>query len=395
MSRRRKEVAPPRPMTKKQRTRAEREARMNRWIIIGAGAVGVLVLGILVYGYLAEVVFRAREPVATVGSITFSTADFEARVRYHRLRLQQERDFYTTQRMLLDPTDPENSAILEQLNSYIRRLDNQLSASYAAFLGKEVLDAMVQEEIIRQEAVRRDLTVSQEEINRAIEEQFGYDRDAVAALLTPTPPITSETPLTGTPSATPLPRQEFERRYQEFVASFLKPSGISEAKFRRMVETTLLYEKLREAMAAELPGTMEQVQIHYISFPSQEEAAGVVERLDRGENWDDIVAEFSAEGASEVYASDAQWVTQGFLKEQLGEEIAAQVFETPPQKYTPPVVGTAGRWYIILVLDRQERELDAMMRFYEEGRAFQEWLNAQMANVQYSENWAEKVPTTP
>jgi foldase protein PrsA len=382
-------------MTKKQRTRAEREARMNRWIIIGAVAVGILVVGVLVYGYLAEVVFKAREPVATANGVPISTADFEARVRYQRLMLQRQRDFYTAQRMSLDPTDPNATFLLEYLNEQIRQLDAQLSSSYATLLGKEVLDAMIQGELVRQEAARRGIIISQEEIDRAIEEQFGYDRDATAALLTPTPPIPSETPLTATPSITPLPREEFENRYRDFVNSVLKPSGLSEAKFRGMVEVSLLYEKLQQAMAAELPATMEQLQIRYIAFPSQEDAAGVVERLDKGEKWEDIAAELEIDGASGAYASDSQWVTRGFMVDQFGEEIAAQVFEMPLQGYTRPLVTTAGRWYIIQLLDRQERELDTFMRSYEEQRSFQEWLNAQMANVQYSENWSEKVPKTP
>lgn len=396
MSKRHKEAAPPRPMTKKQRTRAEREARMNRWIILGAVAVGILVVGILVYGYLAEVVFKAREPVATVNGVAIPTADFEARVRYQRLMLQRQRNFYTAQRMSLDPTDPAAASLLEYLNEQIRQLDTQLSPTYATLVGKEVLDAMIQEELIRQEAARRGIIVSQEEVDRAIEEQFGYDRDAAAALLTPTPPITSETPFTATPSATPLPREEFENRYRDFVNSVLKPSGLSEAKFRTMVEASLLYEKLQQAMAAELPATMEQVQIRYISFSTQEEADQVVKRLDQGEKWEDIAAELKKGGASGTYVSDPQWVTRGFMTEQFGKDITAQVWEMPLQEYTQPLTATAvGRWYIIQVLDRQERELDTFMRSYEEQRSFQEWLNAQMANVQYSENWSEKVPTTP
>lgn len=399
MSKKRKEVAPPRPLTKKQRTRAEREARMNRWIIIGAIAVGLLVIGILVYGYLAEVVLKAREPVATVNGIAISTADFEARVRHRRLALQQEREFYALQRQSLDPTDPDVASLLEQLNQIIRELDAQLSASYAPLLGKEVLDMMVQEELVRQEANRRGITVSQEEIDRAIEEQFGYDRDAAAAaLLTPTPAAvlttTSETTAT-VPSATPIPREEFERRYQEYVKNVLKPSGLSEAKFRALVEVSLLYEKLRAAMAADLPKTMEQVEIRYISFSSEEEATKAVERLDKGEKWEDIAAEIKENEASVAYVADNQWVTRGYLEQFFNPEVAAQVFELTVQKYTAPLADGTGRWVVIQLLDHQERELDSLMRYYEVQRAFQEWMNAQMTNVQYSDNWAEKVPTTP
>jgi parvulin-like peptidyl-prolyl isomerase len=399
MSRKRKEVAAPRPMTKKQRTRAEREARMNRWIIAGTVAVGVLVLGILVYGYLAENVFKGRAPVATVNGVPITTADFQARVRHYRIVLQEQRDYYTAQRMQLDPTDPNASFLLEYLNGQIRQLDSMLSEASATALGKEVLDRMVQEELIRQEAARRGLTVSQEEIDRAIEEQFGYDRDAAVAFLTPTvvptAPVTAETALTATatPVPTPVPKEEFDRRYQEYVKTYLKPSGLSEAKFRAMVEASLLYDKLQQAMAAEVPQTMEQVQIRYLSFPTQEDAGKVAERLGKGEKWEDIAAEIKADEKSAAYASEPEWVTQGFLKEQFGEEAAGTIWETPAPQYTAPLAGTDSRWYIVQVMGREVRELESWLRSYEEQRAFQEWLQAQMATVQYSEDWASKVPT--
>jgi len=387
-------------MTKKQRTRAEREARLNRWIIAGAVAVGVLVMGILLYGYLAENVFKGRAPVATVNGVPITTADFQARVRHYRIVLQEQRNYYTAQRMELDPTDPSASFLLEYLNSQIRQLDSMLSETYAMMLGKEVLDRMVQEEIIRQEAARRGIAVSQEEIDRAIEEQFGYDRDAaMAALLTPTvvptAPVTAETALTATatPMPTPVPKEEFDRRYQEYVKTYLKPSGLSEARFRAMVEASLLYDKLQQAMAAELPQTMEQVQIRYFSFSTQEEAGQVAERLGKGEKWEDIAAEIKADEESAAYASDPEWVTKGFLAEQFGEEAASTVWETPAQQYTAPLAGTDGRWYIVQVMGREVRELESWLRSYEEQRVFQEWLQAQMATVQYSEDWASKVPT--
>ena len=399
MSRKRKEVAAPRPMTKKQRTRAEREARMNRWIIAGTVAVGVLVLGILVYGYLAENVFKGRAPVATVNGVPITTADFQARVRHYRIVLQEQRDYYTAQRMQLDPTDPNASFLLEYLNGQIRQLDSMLSEASATALGKEVLDRMVQEELIRQEAARRGLAVSQEEIDRAIEEQFGYDRDAAVAFLTPTvvptAPVTTETALTATatPVPTPVPKEEFDRRYQEYVKTYLKPSGLSEAKFRAMVEASLLYDKLQQAMAAEVPQTMEQVRIRYLSFPTQEDAGKVAERLGKGEKWEDIAAEIKADEKSAAYASEPEWVTQGFLKEQFGEEAAGTIWETPAPQYTAPLAGTDSRWYIVQVMGREVRELESWLRSYEEQRAFQEWLQAQMATVQYSEDWASKVPT--
>lgn len=371
---------------------------MRRWLIIGTVAVCVLVVGIIGYGLLNEFVLKAREPVAVVNGVPISAADFEARVRYYRSLLREQKDYLTAQRMTVDPTDPNSSSVLQYLDGQIRQLDAYLAPANAVSVGKEVLDRLVQEELLRQEAARRGITVSPEEIDRAIEEQFGYNRDAAAALLTPTAlPLspTAELTATATPVPTPMPREEFERLYREFVSTRLKPAGLSEAKFRSMVEASLLYDKLQEAFAAELPQKMEQVQFRHMSFPSEEEARKVLERLDKGEKWEDIAAEIRENTEDNAYAVDAEWGTRGYLEDLFGASAAATVWETPVQRYTQPIAAESGRWYIVQVLGREERELDYWLRLTEQQRQFRAWLDAQMALVRYSDNWQEKVPTEP
>lgn len=389
-----KKAAPPRPLTKKQRTRAEREARMNRWLIFGTIAVSVAVVGILLYGYLAEFVFRAREPVATVAGTPITTAEFEKRVRYQRLMLQQQLDRYRVQRMSLDPTDPEMAPLFDQLDEAIRELEAQLSPEYAVFVGQQVLDQMVQEEIIRQEAARRGITVSQEEIDRAIEQEFGYEQEASAEESAPlsTGPVTETEPLTPTTSLT---REEFEQLYQDFVTNVLDPSGLGEAGFRAMVEVSLLYDKVRQALTSSVPSSMDQVKVRYVAFPAQEDADQMVERLDGGAKWEDLVAEIEADEESTAYANELDWRTKGYLTDQFGEEVAQAVFDTPVEGYGGPVLGSSGRYYVFQVLGHEERELDPLMRSFEESRAVQEWFKLQQSSVEYSEDWQGKVPAEP
>ncbi|HIE39393.1 MAG TPA: hypothetical protein EYH30_11305 [Anaerolineales bacterium] len=390
----RRKVATPRLLTKKQRSRAEREARMNRWIIAGVITVGVVVVAILTYGYLVEEVFKAREPVATVGGVVITAADFETRIRYHRVSLRQELNRYTAQRMALDPTDPETVPLFDQLDEAIRRLEAQLAPEYAPVLGGQVLDQMVQEELIRQEAARRGITVSQEEIDRAIEQQFGYDRDGSAGGMAPplSGPVTATQPITPTGSLT---REEFEQNYQAYVEAILEPSGLGEEGFRALAEVSLLYDKVREAVVSGIPTLMDQVQAHYITFPSEEEAVQVVERLDAGETWEDIVAEIEADEESAAFVGELDWRTEVFVAEQFGAEISQAVFDAPVGTYTQPLLGVSGRYYVLRVLGHEERELDPLMLVFERDRAFREWFNLQRQSVEYADDWQEKVPTRP
>ncbi len=381
-----------RAMTKKQQSRAAREAKLNRWILVGIIVVGVAVVGILGYGLLSEIVLKGREPVAVVGSTPISTADFVARVKLRRAGIARELYNYRAQLSLMDPTDPSVAPYLEQLNQLIRQDEAQLEPDQAIAIGQQVLDEMVQEEIIRQEAERRGLTVSEEEIDRALEQQFGYDRDAEAAS---PPPATG--PFTDTTSETsaPVTREEFEQRYQNYVESELKPSGVSEEQFRALIEVSLLYEQVRDAIVASVPETMEQVDIRFISSTSQDAIDQIAARLDAGELWDDIVAEIEADEESDLRSSAPGWQTTGTLENQLGVEMAGVIFATPVGSYTQPLLGSNGGYYIVQVQAHEEHELEGLVLAFEQNRVFQDWFNQQHQLVEYSDNWQEKVPTEP
>lgn len=386
-----KSVQPVRPMTKKQYSRAQREARMTRWIVGGAIAIGVIIVGLLVYGYLSEIVFEARVPVATVNGVPIRTDDFQARVRYRRFMLQQELSNYREFQGTLDPTDQSSSFLLAQIAQYIRQLEAQLSDSEA--IGQEVLDAMIQEEIIRQEAERRGITIPPEDIDRALEQSFGYSRE------TPTPaapplsgPITDTQPLTSTEPAG-MTYEEFQQQYRDYVQNVLKPIGMNENDLRAMVEASLLYEEVRQAIGDSVPTTMDQVQFSFIAFPSQEQADEVAERLNNGESWDALVAEVEAGGVYTGTVSDVDWRTRAYLEDQYGATLAQALFETPVGgTVTRALVGNDGRYYVLRVQGHEERELDELMSSFERDRAFQQWLDQQMQFVERSPNWQERVP---
>jgi len=393
MGKKKKAVAP-RPLTKKQRSRAEREARAVRWIIISAAVVGTLVVAVLVYGYLSEVVLRAREPVASVSGVPISTADFETRVRYERTLLSMILSNRRAEQSFLDPTDPAAASLLQQLNLEIRQLEEQLSRDNALTLGEQALEQMVREEIIRQEAARLGLAVSPEEVDRAVEEWFGYrpDEQTAGPDLPFAGPVTATQPTTPTDSAA---RDDFEQRYQNFITSVLEPSGMDRDTFRAMMEADLLYKKVYAFIVDKAPTVADQVQINYIAFQLEEEAAAALERLEAGEDWDDIVAELQESEAVDAFSGELGWQTVNTVIEQFGIESARVVFDTPVGAYTAPLPGLGGWYYVLHVMGHEEREMDAETLTYEQERVFQEWLNLQRQYVVYSENWREKVPTEP
>jgi hypothetical protein len=385
----RKKTPTPRKPTRKEHSRAKREARLSRWIVAAAIATGVLIVGVLVYGYVAEVVIKGRQPVATVNGVAVTMADWQARVREQRIRMRLEMNTYTEQRMTIDPNDPSAEMFFQQLDQLIRELDTQLSPEYAVVLGGQVLDQMVREELYRQEADRRGISVSAGEVDLTIEQFFGFDRDALLTSTLPSSELLTETQVV---SPTTMTEEDYQRRYQDYVDMVLKPSGLGVDGFRTMIEGFLLAQRVQEAVSAEMEPVADQVQMRYLSFGEEEEAAAVVERLAQGEEFDAIQEEYEADETSSVYAIELEWRTATYLNTQFGEELGEAVFGAELGVYPEPLLGATGRYYVVDVLGHEMREMDDFMVTYAQSAFFEEWSAAQMENVEYSEDWMEKVP---
>jgi len=397
-----KKVAAPRPLTRKQRSRAERDARMNRWIIAATVVVGVSVVAVLVYGYLFEQVIKPGEPVAVVKGVPISTGDFQARVRFNRTLAALQLNQYQSWREELDPNDPEAAASLQQLESLIRRLQSDLSPENATTFAQDTLDEMIRDELVRQEAAQREMAVSQEELDRAIEQRFGYGTPTSqepASGLSVFGPVTA----TETTTSTAMTREEFEQRYQDYIANVIEPGGLSEEDYRALVETELLYEQVYDALVEGIPSTMDQVQARYVAFPSEDQANEMLSRLEEGEAWEDIIADMQATGEdegggggfAEVESGELDWRTRTLFDKLFGEDNTQIIWDTPVGSYTPPVFGISGqyfKYYVIQVTGHEERELDDAALTYEQEAVFQRWLSQQMEYVERSENWQEKVP---
>ncbi len=157
---------------KKHVARLQREQKQSRMILyIFTGMVTVVAL-LLLWGYLDVKVFQLQRPVAKVGDTEITAKQFEARVRLQRQQLLGQYNQYSQYAQFgLDVT-----AQLEQI---------QASLDAPETMGQSVLDQMINEELIRQEAIKRGVTVSEAELNENTQGAFGYYPSG-----SPTPSIT-------------------------------------------------------------------------------------------------------------------------------------------------------------------------------------------------------------
>ena len=159
--------------TKKHIARLERERFQTRLILYSFIGILVIVVGLVLYGYLDVKYFQFRRPVAKVAGTSIAVGQWQARVRMERTRLISQLSLYQqySQYFGMDLSSQE-----QQITS---QLDNP------ATVGQSVLNQMIDEELIRDEAAKRGITASPKEIEDAIQASYQYFPNG-----SPTPTIT-------------------------------------------------------------------------------------------------------------------------------------------------------------------------------------------------------------
>jgi len=393
MTKRTKKRAP-KQLTRKQRSRMEQEQRIERILIWSVVFVGIAVLGILGYGLVVEKIVKARQPVAVVGDTSIKTDEFQARVRFIRLQIKNQLQYLYQQQQMIDPQDENAESYLEYIQGQIRQVQSQLAPENAATLGEQALNQLIQEELIRQEAARRDIAVSSEEVQEQIHSTFGYNPDATPE---PTSPLTATESITDVTTPLPTPTKmteaDFRQLYNRYIQESLKPVDISEQQYRTWIESSLLTEKVREAIGEEAPDEAEQVEVRVLSAPDEEKASELAARLDAGEDFQTLSDELEEEGTG--YASELGWYPKSVLESQLGEELAEQAFNLAVGEHTQPVALGEGQQYAVIeVTGHEVRAVEGYVQQQMAEDAFQTWLEAQQVLVE-RKSYQDRIPTDP
>ncbi|MGC9468847.1 MAG: SurA N-terminal domain-containing protein [Anaerolineae bacterium] len=388
-------------LTRRQIARREREHRAQRlitWIAVG---VGVVILGLLIYGVVTEVFIEARRPVARVGDEPITTREFEARQGYERwmsqLEIYQYQSYLSQLSTQVTPetegpqdedaaaADQGTDALIQQLEIQLSSLERQLSPDYATVYGGQVLDRMIEEELIRQEAAERGMTVSDEEVQEQIGLLLGYNPDAAAN-------VTETTTITDTLTATATP--DFDDLFEQFETNVLEVTRFPEEDFRAMVRAEILREEIKSELASDIPEVQDQVEITIFAFGTEEAAQAVTDRLNEEDaDPEAILDELEADEDDATSGFALPWLPMGYLGAQLSVDVETAAFNTPVGQASSPVAGENDRYYVVYVTGHEERALTEDLLAQAEDQAYEGWLTqAKEERVEYLD-WEDAVVT--
>ncbi len=380
--------------TKKHIARAEREQRQRRLIFALAIAVGVIVIVLVGVGIYDSYFVKPHKPVAVVNGEEIPARLFEARIRWAQRTLVAQ---MSSQIELLNAfaDQPELSQTLQQ---QIIELQTQLSNP--ALLAQDVLIQLTTEALFREEAERRGITVSEEEIDNTIYELFDFFPDG-----TPTPLPTSvndrenadegETSTTAIPQSTPTvyAQENFDEDYKIFVNS-LRDFRIDEADFRDLVKNQVLQAKVQEAFEAEtvLPESEEQVLIQHLLVEDEAVAEEVLQRYEDGQAWKDLVLEYSEDTSTKETAGEIGWFNLLELQSQFSQE-GIIIFTSPLGLVIGPVESPFG-FHLIIVNGREDRPLSESALERLRQTTLGEWVQSLRAEaeIEIIDGWEAYLP---
>ncbi|MBN2257459.1 MAG: peptidylprolyl isomerase [Anaerolineaceae bacterium] len=178
----------PKIVTKKHLARVERERRQNTWIVISASLILFAVVALIGYGVLDQTVLQMKKPVIQVGEDVINVKEYQKQVSLARAQKIMEYNFYY-QFAQAYGTD--------QFQETLTNLQSELDSPIT--IGSQVLTNLTDDLLIRQEAARRGITVTDKEIDLKMQEMYNFYPNG-----TPTPSLTPTIYSTPTYSPTQL-----------------------------------------------------------------------------------------------------------------------------------------------------------------------------------------------
>lgn len=407
------------------KTKAEREAVIQRWIIIGTALLVGISLVILLAAVLVDQLVVPGQAAAVVNGDTITIGEFQSRVRFERALINNQLNQAVVTAQSLGMSTDELTNFLGSQPPYSTWL-NEIQVPDQ--LGNRILNEIIEDRLIRQQAAALGVTVTDAEVQTKINEFFDYDPNA--ALTTPTPTVApSETPtpfvsptpsntptatatpeLTATATFTPFPSatptttpdatqraESFTSLRDEFYGYLRSQAGLSDDDIYAFFESLTLRDALRDHITADQTRTASFVNVRQIVVESQDRAQEVITALEQGESFAQLAQTVSID-ASSTQGGELGWQQLSNFDTLPGEAFTDAITNAEVGAVVGPIQSTAG-FHVAQLRAREDRDLTE--EEYEAARdaAFERYLEdlhaSNQANIQTFDAWLDNVPENP
>ena len=171
-----------------------------------------------------------------------------------------------------------------------------------------------------------------------------------------------------------LPQTDLGKMYQHW----LDYVRLSNSEYRQVVEASLLTQKLSDQLKQNVPKEGKQVHVYAIQVDNEGNATEVENRLQNGEDFATIAAEYSLDNTTQQDGGDLGWVPEGILSIMIDPQLDQAAFSLPEGNISKPILASNGYYYVIKVAEiDNNRPIDEKYRDILASTTFTNWFTEQ------------------
>ena len=351
------------PMTKKQLSRYQKEQRQERLALGFVIVVVLLIVAVIGAGFFQEGIAKPNATIAKVNGASITAGAWAKAMVLQSRNLDNQLAYWDNQILGLGSGTDSGQAYLQQI---IDQQKQQIQQAQQELI-YSVPDQLIANELIRQEAEKRDIVVTPADMDTAVRDMFQP---------TAQEPVTDTVSTTPTPTA--IPANAWEQNYKQYLTTL----GVSDADYRQIALLPgLQRERLQVVLSETMATSAEQIRVSHIVTDTEDGAKTILARVQAGEDFAALARDLSGDAATTEIGGDLGWYPREILSGEFGPDVEAAAWALQTgQVVTAPLQSYTG-FEIFKVTDREaNRLLDGDKLTQLQSSVLDTWLTAQMAS---------------
>ncbi|MEP6984637.1 MAG: peptidylprolyl isomerase [Chloroflexota bacterium] len=151
---------------------------------------------------------------------------------------------------------------------------------------------------------------------------------------------------------------------------WLKTNLYTAEEFPQVLRTSLISNKVRDTLTADLEGNVKQVHARHILLRTESDAKDILTKLTNGEDFAALAAQYSQDETTRERGGDLGWFTSDEL---LTPQLSDTAFKLQAGQIAGPIATELG-YHVIQVIEIADRPVEAERRVYISQTRFENWL---------------------
>lgn len=430
----------PHKVTKKHLARKQQEEKQVKAAVTATIVILAVVAVLLGYVLVDRYIITPNVTVARVGKTEIKAGEFRSSTTYSRMNMLNQATQYVN---FFGETGKQYA-----LSLLLQMKDPNI-------VGENVLNQLIDEVLIREEAAKRNIVVSDGDLERELREQFRFypegtytptitttpvytptwSADQFALInptVTPEPSATptetpegwiptatelpegfpTEVPATATveptvgpeptatavptdpPTPTPFTERLFNNEVNDYLDS-LSIYGITKSDIEEILYNGLLRDKLIEDVTKDLKPVEEQVWVRHILVDSEEVANEVKAKLDADGDWLALAIEYSTDESNKNNGGDLGWIGPD---DSYDPDFLAGAFALNEDGQISDPVQSQFGWHLIQLVTKATNPVTSDKFAQIKQNYFANWLEqirTSRTDIVIEDVWTEFAPETP